>query len=269
MGLISLLWFVAGLVSLVGFVWLCVVAFRRHVGWGLAVLFLSPIAAIVFAAKHWQSSRKPFLVYIGSCAMLVVLVVAAFTSLGGFQMMGMAARMSRGEELGQEEAGRFVGDRMQRMEDSGMLTPEQEAELQRMQAMYSEMQHEASESEASSDSIAPGSDPDSNVPDAGSATPRSGTVRTTPSRPSDARSTHGAVADVRLAPPGYKRVSLGEAIDYVGQTVRVMGKDGNEHRGRLAEVGRDMLLVERHLTGGIVRFELAREDVDSLLVAYR
>ena len=38
---------------------------------------------------------------------------------------------------------------------------------------------------------------------------------------------------------------------------------------RLAEVGREMLLVERRLTSGTVWFEVDRDDVDSLLVAYR
>ena len=70
-------------------------------------------------------------------------------------------------------------------------------------------------------------------------------------------------------PPGYKRVSVGDADRYLGRTIRIVGKDGNQTKGRLADVDSIHLLVERHLNSGTISFELSRKDVDSLLVAYR
>ena len=142
MGLIGFLWFLLSIVSLVGFVWLCVLAFRQHIGWGLAVFFLSPIAAIVFAIKHWQESKKPFLIYAGSTVGFFALVVYAFSAMGGFQMMSMAHRMSQGEEIGDEEAAQFMQAQIERMESSGLLSAEEEAELREMQQMIHDTQNQ-------------------------------------------------------------------------------------------------------------------------------
>ena len=72
-----------------------------------------------------------------------------------------------------------------------------------------------------------------------------------------------------LVPPGYKRVSIGDADRYVGRTIRVVGKDGIQTKGKLADVDTHYLLVERYLTSGTISFELETKEVDSLLVAYR
>ncbi|PWT99924.1 MAG: hypothetical protein C5B53_04745 [Candidatus Melainabacteria bacterium] len=52
---------------LVGAIWLLVIAFRTHVGWGLAFLFI-PFAAIAFVVTHWSTARKPFLCLLGGMA---------------------------------------------------------------------------------------------------------------------------------------------------------------------------------------------------------
>lgn len=57
---------VAFIAALAGFVWLLVRAFNTGLGWGLAVLFLSPFSAIAFAIKYWDQARNPFLIYIGA-----------------------------------------------------------------------------------------------------------------------------------------------------------------------------------------------------------
>jgi hypothetical protein len=54
-----------GLVGLVAWVWLLVLAFRVGLGWGLAILLLAWtwIPIIVFAVRHWPEVRRPILMW--------------------------------------------------------------------------------------------------------------------------------------------------------------------------------------------------------------
>ena len=278
MGLIGFLWFVVSIVSLVGFVWLCVLAFKEHIGWGLAVFFLSPIGAIVFAIKHWQESKKPFLIYAGSTVAFFVLAIAAFSSMGGFQMMDMAHRMSQGEEISDEEAAEFMQAQIERMENSGMLSPQEEAELRKMQEMIKGMQAEqpgAGTAKTDTTSIALNAprQPREAQTDLGrmqsSGAPPPGTTRTTPLPKRRSKESSMMLPSGDPVPPGYKRVSVGDAERYVGRTIRIVDKDGNQTKGKLADVDSNYLLVERYLHSGVISFELRTNEVDSLLVAYR
>lgn len=58
------------LVSLIGGIWLLVVAFQESVWWGLGSLFLTPVA-IVFVILHWQVSKKPFLISLAGTILCV------------------------------------------------------------------------------------------------------------------------------------------------------------------------------------------------------
>jgi hypothetical protein len=278
MGLIGFLWFVVSIVSLVGFVWLCVLAFKEHVGWGLAVFFLSPIGAIVFAIKHWQASKKPFLIYAASTVAFFVLAITAFSAMGGFQMMDMAHRMSQGEEISDQEAAEFMQAQIERMENSGMLSPQEEAELRKMQDMIKGMQTEqtgAGVAKNDTTSIAlnaprPNREVSRETDRAqSSGAPPRGTTRTTPLPKRRSAESSTMLPSGDPVPPGYKRVSVGDADRYVGRTIRIVDKDGNQTRGTLADVESNHLLVERYLNSGVISFELSTREVDSLLVAYR
>lgn len=62
--------------------WLVIQAFREHVLWGMAVLFI-PFAYAVFAVLDWEHSRKPFMIGVVSLAALIVELLL----LGGFQRL--------------------------------------------------------------------------------------------------------------------------------------------------------------------------------------
>ncbi|MEJ2398236.1 MAG: hypothetical protein P8Z67_08310 [Gammaproteobacteria bacterium] len=61
MNIYLVLFIVFSVLNLVGFLWLEIVAFKRGVVWGLLVVLLSPITAIVFSLVNWFEARKPFL----------------------------------------------------------------------------------------------------------------------------------------------------------------------------------------------------------------
>ena len=67
----GLVYGVGSLVALGGGIWLLVKAFQTSVGWGLAVFFL-PFANIVFAVKHWEVAKKPFLLSLAGAALIVL-----------------------------------------------------------------------------------------------------------------------------------------------------------------------------------------------------
>ena len=48
------------LLMFIGSIMVLVAAFREGVGWGVAVLFLSPIAPLLFVIMHWEEGRKGF-----------------------------------------------------------------------------------------------------------------------------------------------------------------------------------------------------------------
>jgi glutaredoxin len=64
------------LASLIGWVLLLVAAFRQHVGWGVASLFV-PAASLVFTVLHWAEARRGFLIQLMGLLVLSVGVLAA------------------------------------------------------------------------------------------------------------------------------------------------------------------------------------------------
>jgi hypothetical protein len=72
---------VGTLISLVGGIWLVVLAFKEHVLWGLGSLFV-PFVGLVFAIMFWSIAKKPFLIALGGSVLSVVgAVVLAATSM--------------------------------------------------------------------------------------------------------------------------------------------------------------------------------------------
>jgi uncharacterized membrane protein len=65
-----------GILSIVGGIWLLVVAFQTSVWWGLGSL-LVPFVSLIFVIMHWQVSKKPFLI---SLAGTVLVLFAAWKS---------------------------------------------------------------------------------------------------------------------------------------------------------------------------------------------
>jgi len=59
------------ILSVVGGLWLLVVAFQTSVWWGLGSLFI-PIVGLVFVIMHWQPSKKPFLISVVGSVLLII-----------------------------------------------------------------------------------------------------------------------------------------------------------------------------------------------------
>lgn len=74
--LMIVLYGLGSLAVMVGGIMLLVAAFRESVGWGFAVLFLSPIAPLIFVFSHWEEAKPGILVQLlGFCLFLGAVAV--------------------------------------------------------------------------------------------------------------------------------------------------------------------------------------------------
>ena len=70
------LFYLGGLIALVGAIWLLVVAFQKSIWWGLGSLLI-PFVSLIFVIMHWQVSKKPFLISIAGGVLLGVAAAMA------------------------------------------------------------------------------------------------------------------------------------------------------------------------------------------------
>ena len=75
---------VGAIISLVGGIWLLVVAFKESVWWGLGSFFL-PFVSLIFVVMHWQVAKKPFLISLAG-AVLCVIAAMNMPQLAGASM---------------------------------------------------------------------------------------------------------------------------------------------------------------------------------------
>ena len=114
MAFVSILFVIAGLMGLVAWVWLLIAAFRIHVGWAVAIFFLSwtLIPVIVFAVRNWPEVRRPVVLYAGALMMSFI--------------AGALAVFAVGLELGSvvtEGGGLIPGTATEGNRDDGVLPP--------------------------------------------------------------------------------------------------------------------------------------------------
>jgi len=81
---------IGGILALGGWVMLLVLGFKKSIGWGLTILFLSwlIIPLVVFLAKHWSEAKAGFL-------LLVAGTVAS--GIGWFALVGSVATSAMSE----------------------------------------------------------------------------------------------------------------------------------------------------------------------------
>lgn len=58
------------------YVWIAVVAFKTHPGWGVATLCCYPWAALVFGFMNWQRAKRPLLLLLASMVLFFVLAIS-------------------------------------------------------------------------------------------------------------------------------------------------------------------------------------------------
>lgn len=78
---------VLSIVSLAGYLWLIILAFKKSTAWGLAVFFI-PFVSLYFSIKFWAETKKPFLMHSSASVGLIVVGVASVFFAAGEGQMG-------------------------------------------------------------------------------------------------------------------------------------------------------------------------------------
>ncbi len=238
---VALITLLVSLLALGSFIWLVVIAFKQRVLWGVLVLLLSPIAAVVFGITCWRAAKKPFLAYLVSLVAGVGAAGYAFVALGGSQMVDVAQRVEQGQ-YSEQEAMAFIEQTMGDMEDSGMLSDEDQRELDRMQEMFEEIKQ-------GSESPAIGHYEENEPPEDITATEE---VEPEPE-----------TAAVRYA---YRDVDVAELVPYVRNPVKVTTRDGRQHQAILLSMNADRITLQKKISGGKFDFEILTSKIARIQV---
>ena len=97
----------AVVLTLVTYLWLSIVGFKRSVLWGILILLLSPLTAIIFAFTNWFDARKAFLSYIVAFVLMCGSAIVIYSDVGMGNMHQIATRMSTGK-LGPGQAYQLI-----------------------------------------------------------------------------------------------------------------------------------------------------------------
>ena len=233
MNLLGILFPLLGLVTLGAYIWLVVVAFKHSAGWGIGVLLLSPISAIVFAVKYWQESKKPFLLYIGSVSASIAMLFAMFAFVGGSMVMDLANQMQEGE-AGEVEVAAFL-EQQDPMEKPAQLNDAEQLPVT---------------PETTDDAAQPATQPDP-VEDQPESHPSLPPVAETP----DPVATGSRTRDL---------VRMSDVGRHVGQVLRLVAVDGRSFRGRLVADNGTELMFEKNYSSGMITVPWNKSEIESL-----
>lgn len=123
MNLIDVAARVSAVVTLIALCWLALRAFGKHPGWGLAVLFFSPLGALAFGHRYWHEVRKPVTVYAGALVVTLGLALFLFSTWGGWELLQTGVRVHQGMQantLATRDASNFLKANLAFADRSGL-----------------------------------------------------------------------------------------------------------------------------------------------------
>lgn len=137
-------------VVLISFIWLLITAFKKSLPWGfwllvgplfvilLSILVIKPdsivtvllvglisfIPSISFAYKYWEEAQKPFLTYIISSVLSLLISVTTLASIGDDTLENLISQTQQGR-LNKEDAAQRMRALIKKIEDSSSLTEQE------------------------------------------------------------------------------------------------------------------------------------------------
>lgn len=244
MNILTLLALSAGLIAFISLLWLAGRAFGRHPGWGLAVLFLSPLAATLFGIRYWRDEKGPFLVHITALAVTVTTGLYLFAANGGwigiqnallYQQVATAQTTSRAARTGFVPANLKVGAKSETQVSKSAMTGAPPAQTQAAQ------QNRA----AISTNVGVNANAEPGLPMVSSAKP---------------------IEPKKHLRASYMSIDPSLAGDYVGMTVKVKRWNRPEQDCMLKRVSPTTLAFEQHSRGGTFSFQYRQSDIEKLRV---
>lgn len=291
---------ILGLISLIIFIWLVVLAFKKRVWWGLGVLLLSPITATIFALKYWDEVKRPFLIYATTFFASFAIGLYVFTSWGGWNfvttvVMTISRSASEQRPITDEEDLEVRRSLLAFLENAA----ESEEDRQTIVAMNQLLERGGS-GFTEDEQLDILYDFVNLMEEYGFAVDaeewqRAGQVRTAITHREWEKNQHrtekGVMAGIPETAPGLdhsqeemdsgtrrgdptlksqgpqsKVITFAQARNYIGARVILTGRNGLEQEGTLINVSGNMLRFETYMSGGRMSFEFKREQIESLKV---
>lgn len=226
-------------------IWLVVRAFRKHPGWGFAVLLLSPPGAMAFGIKYWQEEKQAFLAYITSFCTAVLLGAYLFVTWGGADML-RGVRLDhqdiQSRTPSEADAADFMHTNLHLIEN---------ASAGQTEAANQEPAGEPPVAQAvtmADETRMPEQAPEAEQPAEEKVEKKSKPVRT------------------RLA---YVPVMVSDAGKFVGHTVKVKRRNVPEKEYRLTGVAPQYLEFSQKTGGGSYSFQYKETDIEKIRVLVR
>jgi hypothetical protein len=278
------------LIAMVTLIWLAIRAFKRNILWGLAVLLLSPLGALVFGIRHWNDEKKPLSAYFTSFGTALVLSLYVFTAWGGWGLVRTALKVHQGiqtqalddrdayafmhanlrfiENASPDEYDRrkiemmrkFINEHEQGMSNTSRNTLLDEVtELMRDRSLSKQQRNEL---EAIRIRLANAGTINHHQPETVVTveTPQTNKQKPLSMRPSTTR--------VRYR-TDYLEIDVSEAKNYVGKSFKVTRKNSGERECRLISTSPGKLLFEQRGGGGTFTFEYRHRDIEKLKLLAR
>jgi len=225
-------------IAMLSYLWLMVEGFKQHVMWGIGIFFI-PLVSIVFAIMHWQKAKKPFLIYLLSSILMVVVLFEPMTAVIT-ESVEITQKVQRGEiteQQGQEMMQQrmmqiFSGNDTVVITDEDLLTPEE----QRIEGLREELRiknEAALESQAYAEEQA-----------------------------KKEEVIEEQLRKVKVFTP----IKISEVKNYIGKKLRIVSFEGVERQGILRSAGYDRLTLDRKLAGGQFDFDVLTKDIKTLEV---
>lgn len=271
--LVTVLFVVAALGSFAGWIWLVVHGFRTSVGWGFAMFFVAPVAAIVAAVRDWTEWKKPFLLYFGGAGVQVVLLVIALVALPFALPFGGAAETDSLE--GQPFVRSLDAPPDAPAAEGAAPAPEGEAVGFETAAEGAPVAAVAEPAELPTDAPRPRT-PMEVIPDPDDAERIAAAPSDPTGQPASASMTDHVAGNQSAAPMlppstevpiGFEETTFAAASTKIGSKVRVITTDGKVHPGTLSGFDNGALRVTFDVGGGSVTMDFSAAEVRALQVA--
>ena len=233
-----------GLTATIALLWLVVRAFKKHIGWGFAVLLLSPFAATFFGIKYWDKEKKPFLAYISTFTTALALGLYVFTAWGGWDLVQASQQVRQGiqnEDLTETDARAFMNAGLSFIEKA-KPAPEDQQQLDMIREELNRQQ-------------------------------AAGSAETPVTAPVPKKKVYDLSSIARKVKPREKRyrltyvpIEVTEAKDYVGSTVKVTRRNVPEKEYRLTGATSNSLEFAQRNSHGSFSFKFRHSDIEKIRV---
>jgi len=226
-------------IAMLSYIWLIVVGFKKHVLWGIGIIFI-PFVFIIFPIMNWDRAKKPFLITMISSILMIALMFEPMMQVAN-ESVQVAQQVQRGEiteQQGQEIIQKrliqiFSGEQgTPVITNDDLLTPEE----QRIETLREELRIK-NEAALASQKYA-----------------------------EEQAQKEAVVEEKRRKVKVFSPIKISEAKNYVGKKIRVVSFEGVERQGILLSAGFDRLSVDRKLAGGGFKFDVLTKDIKTIEV---